>query len=152
ELFDSSNNPVALLFTAQTETSGNVVPAPGVQLPDPAATLSPSSTPINPGAANATWSPLGTDSGTCFISPSSGCGNTGWILSNYVIQNAGSYYLEVGVTNAIDTAFQSGMAFDGITINGVPIDQPPTGTPEPGSLALMGAGILGLAAFKLLKR
>lgn len=148
ELFDSSNNPVALLFTAQTETSGNVVPAPGIQLPDPSATLTPSSTPITPGLAAATWSPLGADSGSCFISPSSGCGNTGWILSNYVIQNAGTYFLEVGVTNAIDFNFQSGLAFDGITINGVPI----TGTPEPGTLALLGFGMLAAVTLKLIRK
>jgi hypothetical protein len=148
ELFDSSNNPVALLFTAQTETSGSIVPAPGLQLPAAGATLTPSSAPIIPGLS--TWSPLGTSSGTCFISPSSGCGFTGWIQSNYVITNAGTYYLEVGVVNAIDTAFQSGMAFDGVTINGVPIN--PVGTPEPGSMALLGVGILGVAAVKLLKK
>jgi len=149
ELFDSSNNPVALLFTAQTETSGNIVPAPGLQLPDPSATLTPPATPIIPGMS--TWSPLGSWSGTCFISPSSGCGYTGWIQSNYVISGAGTYYLEVGVVNAFDNQYDSGLAFDGVAINGEPIN-PPVGTPEPGTLALMSFGILGLAAAKLLKK
>lgn len=70
ELFDSSNNPVALLFTARTEPTGSIVPGTG--LPAPAATLNPSSVPIQSGTA---WSPLGIEPGQeC---ASAGCGNTG---------------------------------------------------------------------------
>src|SRR5437879_10457432 len=43
ELFSSTNNPVALLFTARTEPSGSIVPGTG--LPAPTATLNPSSVP-----------------------------------------------------------------------------------------------------------
>src|SRR5207302_10513395 len=54
ELFSSTNNPVALLFTARTEPSGSIVPGTG--LPAPTATLNPSSVPIIPGGP--AWSPL----------------------------------------------------------------------------------------------
>lgn len=142
ELFNSNGTPNTLLFTAQTEASGVIVPAPGLTQPSPSVTLNPSSVFITPNAT--TWSPLGTWSGTCF---DVGCGNTGWVNSNYVIPGAGTYYLEVGAVNANDQIFDSGLAFDGVTINGVPI-----GTPEPGTLPLMGFGVFALAAVKLLRK
>lgn len=145
ELFDSSNNPVALLFTARTEPTGSIVPGTG--LPNPLATLTPSSVPINGSAP--TWSPLGGSSGTCY---DAGCGYTGWINSNYVIPTAGNYYLGVGVTNWLDTEFDSGLALDGVTVGGVPVGpgQPPVGAPEPGSLLLLAAGVPALLLLKRL--
>jgi hypothetical protein len=128
-LFNSSNNLVALLFTARTEPSGSIVPGAG--MPAPTATLTPGAVPIQPGT---TWAPLGpTYSGQCY---GPGCGNTGWVNANYTIQNAGNYYLEVGVVNWKDTYYDSGLAMDGVTINGVSIN--PTSTPEPGSLLFLG--------------
>lgn len=69
-LFDSSNNLAALLFTARTLPTGDIVPGAGMPLPS--ATLTPSSVPIIGGGP--AWSPLGSSSGSCF---SSGCGYTG---------------------------------------------------------------------------
>jgi hypothetical protein len=145
ELFDSSNNPVALLFTARTEPSGSIVPGTG--LPAPAATLNPSSVPIQSGT---TWSPLGADSGNCYNANNGefGCGNTGWINSDYTIAAAGSYYLEVGVTNWTDTFYDSGLAMDGVTVGGVPINSP---VPEPSSILLLLTGLCG-GAFLLRRR
>jgi hypothetical protein len=143
ELFDSSNNPVALLFTARAVPSGSIVSGTG--LPAPLATLTPSSVPIV--GAGPAWSPLGSNSGQCFAA---GCGYTGWINSNYVIPTTGNYYLGVGVVNWIDTEFQSGLALDGVTVGGVPVGPggPPTGTPEPGTLLLLGASIPALLLLK----
>ena len=137
ELFNSSNTPVSLLFTARTEPSGSIVPGTG--LPTPTATLTPSSVPIIPGGPD--WSPLGDSSGDCYAA---GCGYTGWVNSNYTIGTAGNYYLEVGVTNWSDTLYDSGLAMDGVTINGVPIS--PSPTPEPSTLVMFATALVGGAA------
>ncbi len=139
-LLDSALNPVALLFTARTTPSGNTVP--GFGLPSIEATIIPASTPIIPGGPS--WTPLGGYSGACY---SAGCGYTGWIESDYTIANAGNYVLEFGVVNWSDQIYDSGMAFDGITVGGVPID-PDGDVPEPASLALLGLGLAGLGMFR----
>jgi len=145
-LFNSSHTLQALLFTARTTQSGNAVPGFGVPLP--VATLTPSTVVIN--AGQTTWSPLGSSSGTCFIAVGQGCGSTGWVLSDYTIPTAGDYYLQVGVVNWSDEAFDSGLALDGVSIGGVPIGPPtpPTTTPEPASLAMLACGLLGIGAFR----
>lgn len=133
QLLDSTLNPSVKLFTARTTPAGDTVP--GFSMPAPAATLTPASTPIIGGGPN--WSPLGTSSGTCY---NLGCGYTGWIKASYIIPTAGTYALNFGVVNWIDSAFQSGLAFDGATIAGKEID--PQKTPEPASLlglVLVGA-------------
>jgi hypothetical protein len=138
-LLDASMNQVALLFTARTRESGTIVP--GTAMPEPAATLTPASVDIIPGQT--TWSPLGDSSGSCYAS---GCGNTGWIESLFTIASTGSYYLQVGVTNWSDTAYQSGLAVAGLTVAGEPVDPDPVPVPEPSSIALMGMGLAGLLA------
>ena len=55
--------------------------------------------------------------------------------------------LEFGVTNAVDTIYDSGLAFAGATINNVPIN-----TPEPTSLALLGSGLAGLYLAQRMRR
>ncbi len=137
-LLDSTQAEVALLFTARTAPSGSIVP--GFDMPAPTATLTPSSVPIIGVAPD--WSALGSDSGRCF---SGGCGYTGWVQSNYQIAAAGNYILEFGVTNWQDTAYDSGLAFDGITIGGVVIGDPGNNVPEPAMLALLGLGFAGAA-------
>ncbi|MDP8991418.1 MAG: NF038132 family protein [Acidobacteriota bacterium] len=141
ELFNASNTPIALLFTARTRSSGSIVPGTG--LPAPLATLTPASVSIIGGGPS--WLPLGSSSGQCW---SSGCGYTGWVMSNYTISTAGNYYLKVGVVNWSDQSFDSGLALDGVTVGGVPVGQP-TATPTLSSwgMILLG-GVLLLFGMK----
>lgn len=139
-LLDDSLQQVAMLFTARTKPSGNIVP--GIDMPLPEATLTPGSVEIIGGAP--AWSVLGADSGKCFAA---GCGYTGWVQSNYSILNSGNYYLEFGVTNWTDSAYDSGLAFDGISIDGVAIDEPKD-IPEPTGIALFGLALMGLVRAK----
>jgi hypothetical protein len=139
----SGGAPVATLFTARTTPGGNSVP--GFAMPSPSATLTPSTVSIVDGPP--VWSPLGASSGTCF---DVGCGYTGWVRSDYVLGGAGSYQLEVGVTNWNDEAFDSGMAFAGIAVNNVllPINPAIAVVPEPQTWALLLCGLGALAVVR----
>jgi hypothetical protein len=143
QLLDTSNTVVALLFTARTTPGGNSVP--GFGMPLIAATITPATVSIVSGGPS--WTPLGGSSGACW---DVGCGFTGWVQSDYTIASAGNYKLQFGTANWLDTAYDSGMAFDGITVGGEPIT-PPT-VPEPASLALLGIGLAGLGAMRRKQR
>ncbi|HMI20940.1 MAG TPA: NF038132 family protein [Sphingomonas sp.] len=134
ELLTSSLTHVAWLFTARTIPSGDT--SPGFGLPSNDSTLIPATTPIQGGT---TWSPLGGYSGTCY---SSGCGHTGWIESQYTISDAGNYVLRLGATNSVDSQYDSGLAFAGVTVGGNDV---PLSAPEPASWAMMlgGFGLIG---------
>jgi hypothetical protein len=148
QLQNAGGAPVATLFTARTTPGGNTVP--GFGLPLPLATLVPASTPILPGSGGLdttgfsngpVWSVLGGDSGRCY---NLGCGLTGWIQATYTIADAGNYRLGFGVTNWTDTAFDSGMAYAGVFVDGNPVGE----VPEPASWAMLiaGFGMVGAAA------
>jgi hypothetical protein len=130
-LLDTSNNEMALLFTARNNPSGSFIP--GASMPPAAATLTPGAMLIIGGAPS--WLPLGGSSGTCFRV---GCGYTGWGQANYSLLASGSYVLEFGVTNWNDTNYDSGLAFSNVTIAGNPINTStaveidPGGGPGPG--------------------
>lgn len=124
------------LFTARTQPTGSI--APGFGLPGVNATLSPAEVAIISGAP--TWAPLGGSSGSCY---DAGCGYTGWIKSTYEIQTAGTYQLAFGVTNWQDEAYDSGLAFQGLLLNGSVIgDGSSAGSPLlPSSIGPGGAFI-----------
>jgi hypothetical protein len=139
ELLTSANAHVAWLFTARTQPSGDT--SPGFGLPANDSVLTPANTPIVAGGPS--WAPLGGSSGSCY---NSGCGYTNWIKSTYTIAAAGDYKVAYGVVNWSDTAYQSGLAFNGLAVDGVevPVEG---GVPEPATWALMltGFGMAGLA-------
>jgi hypothetical protein len=134
-LVDQNNNEVAILFTARTTPTGNTVP--GANMPLPVATLNPPNAPIIPGGP--AWSPLGGSSGTCY---SAGCGYTGWVSATYSIPATGNFYLEIGVVNWNDSAYQSGLAFDGVTVGGDPIGPAAAAIPTLQEWALLLMGLL----------
>jgi hypothetical protein len=107
-------------------------------MPAIAATITPSIVTIIGGGPS--WSPLGGSSGTCY---DTGCGYTDWVSSSYSIASAGNYILQFGAVNWQDKKYDTGLAFDGITIGGKPIE-PPSSVPEPASLLLLGSGLVGL--------
>lgn len=136
-LLNQDNTPVAILYTARTNSAGNAVP--GFDLPAPQATLTPNPVAIVEGET--TWTPLGPDGDDCY---DTGCGRTGWVRAQYTIASEGMYRLEFGVTNWSDQDFDTGMAFDAITVGGDPLP-----IPEPGQYAML---LAGLAALTVLKR
>ncbi len=125
-----------VLFTARTTPGGNTVP--GFSMPTIAmnVSLTPGFVEIQPGAP--TWSGIGDSTNRCF---SDGCGTTGWIKMEYIIDRPGIFSLTFGATNWIDTFFDTGMAIAGVALDGATI----TGVPVPMSLALLAVGLLGLA-------
>lgn len=139
-LLDNTFATSAALFTARTTPSGDTVPGFGLPPVASGVTLSPSSTPIIPGAP--VWSPLGGSSGDCW--DINGCGYTGWIQMNYTIPTAGNYYLRIGVSNYGDTGFDSGIAMDGAQIDGQVIGE----VPAPAALALLGLGFVGFGVLR----
>jgi len=133
----SDLSQAALLFTARTHPTENIVPGTGMPAPD--ATLVPASVTVIGGGP--TWSALGSSSGDCY---SAGCGYSDWVNASYAFTALGEYVLEFGVVNWSDTAYDSGLAFDGITVAGNPIT-PVSPIPEPGTYAMLlaGLGLLG---------
>ena len=141
ELVDSAMTHVAWLFTGRTTVVGDT--SPGSGLPANDSTLTPTGSAIIGGGP--AWTPLGGSSGACY---STGCGYTGWIKSEYLILAAGTFHLVFGVTNWVDTIFDTGLAFDGAKIEGVDIDP----VPLPAALPLLLAGLGALGGLSLRRR
>jgi hypothetical protein len=148
-----------LLFTART-AQGIDNTVPGFDMPGLAdgVTLTPTSTPIiSAGGEPIFWNALGTiddpsvnpdGSHNVYGGVNGGAGYTGWIGLDYTIADAGMYQLVFGVTNVTDDMFDSGLAFAGMTIDGRPLDGGEAAVPEPATMLLFGAGLLGLAGMR----
>lgn len=127
-----------LIFSAETQPTGNTVPGSTMPPLAPGASLSPPASPITSGSGSSggpVWAELGSSSGTCYAA---GCGLTGWIQSQFNGEAADTYVLSFGTSNANDIAYDSGLAFAGVTVGGTPVID----TPEPAGLAMFGAGLL----------
>jgi hypothetical protein len=145
KLLNITNSTETLLFTARTQSSGNIVP--GFGLPATAAGVTLGTSAIISGGPS--WSPLGGSSGACY---SSGCGYTGWVSSLFTLTATGNYALSVGVTDWSDSAYSSGLAVAGLAVGGIDVitNAPVVGggggsVPLPGSALLFLAGAIGLA-------
>jgi hypothetical protein len=149
QLIDAvTGQAVAVLFDARSEPTGNIVPGAGLPPIDPGVTLTPSSATMKSGSGvngnlpgGPVWSQLGDYSGWCW---GAGCGQTGWIQSNYQVSQTGDYQLAFGVTNWGDTVYDSGLAYSTIMIGEHEIED---AVPEPATWGMMiiGCGAIGAA-------
>jgi hypothetical protein len=67
-------------------------------------------------------------------------GDSGWQMFTYVVPTAGTYVLQAGVANHPDNGLSSQLNVASFAVNGV------SDVPEPASVALLGLGMLGVAA------
>jgi hypothetical protein len=75
------------------------------------------------------------------VGPSSGSTINGWTNLTYNITQTGNYTFYFGIVNAQDTGLNSDLWMDSVTGTGTL-----NTVPEPGSLALVGLGLLGMVA------
>lgn len=141
-LLTAQGSAADVLVTARTSPGGDAVP--GFGMPSAQAGIMPPFAGI--GGGPLAWSPLGEDSGSCYAQP---CGQTGWIDATYTFGVAGQFILEFGVVNWYDESADSGLAFDAIALDGVPLAP----VPEPGRPGMLAAGALVVAfAARMVRR
>lgn len=147
-----NNTTAAWLFTARSTNSanGNVIPGNVLNrqvdnnLPDELDAVLNDGNTVGFKVAGTDWAPLGYSSGICWDGANT-CGPTGWIKSSYSITTTGSYYLEFGVINWGDEAYDSALAFDFAGLRQANFNGLTTPVPELPPVAMMALG-LGLMA------
>jgi len=72
-------------------------------------------------------------------------GNSGWLSHSFTLPTDGTYTLAFVTTNDKDQSVDSVLHIDNLAGACEP-NCPPIGVPEPGALALLGIGLMGLAA------
>ena len=158
-LIDAGNQSTAAwLFTARSTHSGNGNVVPGNvlnkqtdnNLPKDLDATPNNGNTVNFNISSTVWAPLGSSSGSCWDS-SNTCGQTGWIKSSFTIATTGTYYLEFGVNNWGDTAYDSALAFDFTGLNPATSSAPTSSVPEPPPVAMMALE-LGLVAVIVCRR
>jgi hypothetical protein len=136
-LVNPADDKVLTLVNARTTERGvDVGFLEGVALDGPPFTAGPSG-----------WLQLGSDRNACYGTNDS-CGATGWWQLDYTFDSAGEFSLAFYVGNVLDDLYQSGLAFDDISIASRDV---PGSVPEPASLALLGIGLIGVAMLRRCK-
>lgn len=148
-----TNDTAAWLFTARSTNSanGNVVPGNVLNrqvdnsLPDEIDAVLNDGNTVGFDVASTDWLPLGSSSGICWDDANT-CGPTGWIKSEYSVAGAGAYFLEFGVINWGDQAYDTALAFDfqglqATNFSGVTLVPNPVVVPLPGGFMLMSIGL-----------
>ena len=158
-LIDAGDQSTAAwLFTARSTNTGRGNVVPGKVLDRQVDNDLPKNldATLNDGASigfnisSTLWTPLGYSSGICWDSANT-CGPTGWIKSSFTIASTGTYYLEFGVNNWGDTAYDSALAFDFTGLNPATFSAPSSSVPEPRPAAMMALE-LGLVAIVISRR
>ena len=129
-----------LIFSALTNANNPAAPGAGFPPIDPSSSFASTNIQIGTGAGGGpVWSQLGASSGSCY---DVGCGYTGWITDNFLAPTTGNYVLNFGVTNANDTAYDSGLAVaSGTAVAPGPVPGAGLG----GLVALLCAGLIARA-------
>lgn len=153
-----SNETAAWLFTARSENSarGSVVPGDVLKrqvdnsLPTELDAVLNDGDSIGFNVSSTEWSPLGFSSGYCWTDANT-CGPSGWINSAYTFASSGSYYLEFGVINWGDEAYDTALAFDfsglqGANFTNVKTVAAPVPEPETWALMMAGVSLMGFVA------
>ena len=144
----SDNTLVSWLFAARSTNSGTRNVVPGDLLDKDA--FDPDQTLVGykdwdftskSAADPVDFSVLGESNGSCWEDNAKGCGHTGWMESLYSFRDAGSFRVEIGVTNWGDSLYDSALAFDYQQLS---VTEP---VPEPATLSMLASGLalLGLA-------
>jgi hypothetical protein len=153
-----SNTTAAWLFTARSTNSANGSVVPGDvlnrqvdnKLPDQLDAVLNDGNTVGFKVAGTQWAPLGFSSGICWDSANT-CGPTGWIKSSFSIAASGNYYLEFGVNNWGDEAYDTALAFDFSGLQQANFNGLTAPVPELPPAAMMALG-LGLMAVVVRRR